>query len=105
MNIIAAAINVFKVGKVVAKPEAWKKGQVHANQIVLLLTGVIYVAKAFGWDARMDDETIDFIAAGLFALVNWLFTVVSTDKVGITGRVPAKPAPADPAQDDVRGGP
>lgn len=98
-------ITAFKAGKAIANPTAWKKGQVHVNQIVALLAVLLAVARFAGIDLHMDDDTLAAVGAGVFALVNWLCTVVSTDRVGITGRVPAEPAPADPAQDDVRGGP
>lgn len=125
---IKGAWNVFKYGKVVADPAAWKSGQVKANQVTALLAAVVLFAKVLGYDLKLDDDTLGAIGAGLFALLNWLFTVVSTDKIGILGTRPAgdETAPrfdtetyeramrqsggpvttADPqAQNDLRGGP
>jgi len=101
---INAAWNVFKAGQVVANPAAWKKGQVHANQITAVLVALVYLARAFDVQIPIDEDTLGGIAVGLFALVNWLFTVVSTDKIGVLGNVPAVAAPEDRGQGDLPGG-
>ena len=86
---IKAAWRVFKAGEVVADPGAWKRGQVTSNAIAALLVAMVYAAEAFGYEVPVTGEAIDAIAVGLFALVNLVFTVVSTDKVGLPpGRHP-----------------
>jgi hypothetical protein len=101
---IQAAWNVLKAGQVVANPAAWKKGQVHANQITAVLVALVYLARMFELPLPpIDEETLGGIAIGLFALVNWVFTVVSTDKVGVLGNVRPNPAPADRSEGDLRG--
>jgi hypothetical protein len=88
---IKAAWRVFKTGEVVANPAAWKKGQITSNMVAALLLALVYAAEAFGYDIPVTGEAIDAIAVGLFALVNLVFTVVSTDKVGL--QAGTKPEP------------
>lgn len=87
------AMGVFKAGKVVADPAKWKTHQVSVNQVVALLAALVATAKAFGYDIHMDNETVAAVGAGVFALVNWVFTVATTDKIGVFGQR-AEPAPA-----------
>lgn len=91
MRKLSAAWRVFKAGEVVADPAAWKRGQVTSNAVAALLVALVYAAEAFGYEIPVTGEAIDAMAVGLFALVNVVFTVVSTDKVG----VPAKHRPGD----------
>lgn len=96
MNIIEKAkdaFSVFKVGKVVADPAKWKSHQVSANQVIAVLAGALGLAKACGYDLHMDDSTVNSLGVGLFALVNWVFTVATTDKIGIFGQRANVPDP------------
>lgn len=89
MRKLSAAWRVFKAGEVVANPGAWKRGQVTSNAVAALLVALVYAAEAFGYEIPLTGEAIDAIAVGLFAMVNVVFTVVSTDKVGLPpGRHP-----------------
>jgi hypothetical protein len=106
MATLKDMLAVFQAGRMVANPTAWKRGQVHANQIASILAALLVLARFLGWDVHMDDTTMAVVAAGVFALVNWVFTVVSTDKVGgLGGTVPADAAPADAAAGPMHDGP
>lgn len=101
MNIFQA----LKAGKAVLNPAAWKRGQVTSNMVAAVLSFVLLALKGTPYDPKMDDQTVLLIAGGIFGLVNWLFTVASTDKIGITGReVQPQPAPDPAAEADVRSG-
>lgn len=90
---------VFQAGKTVANPAAWKSGQVTANMVAAVLSFLLLLLKGTPYDPQMDDQTVLLLAGGIFGLLNWLFTVASTDKIGITGRAPAVAgAPGQPAQ-------
>lgn len=78
MNKFKAALSVLSKGSMVANPEAWKNGQVTANAVVALLMAI---ASLTGQD--VPSEVINSVGVGLFAAVNWVFTTVSTDKVGL----------------------
>lgn len=80
---IKAAWRVFRAGEVVANPGAWKSGQITSNAVAALLVALVYAAEAFGYEVLVTGESLDAIAVGLFALVNVVCTVVSTDKVGL----------------------
>lgn len=103
---LQAFFGVFRAGGVVADPAKWKSHQVKANQVISLLAALVVAAKVVGYDTHMDNDTVGAIGAGLFALVNWLFTVASTDKIGITGIRPAgdaaAPGPNADIDDDTR---
>lgn len=138
---------VFRAGKTVADPAAWKQGQVTVNAVTAFLAALLVLLKGTKYDPHMDDATVAYIAGGLYGVLNWLFTVATTDKIGILGQRsppgaasaglarapgdapaggqgaldppmgsgpaiarapdPVRPVSrsADPAQDDLRGGP
>lgn len=85
LSTISDAWKVFEAGESVANPTAWKKGQVTANMIGIALAAAVVFAKDFGYDLHLDDNTIAGLSAGIFALVNWVCTVVSTEKIGVIG--------------------
>ena len=83
-----AFFTVFKKGKMVANPEAWKTGQVTVN-LVALLSALAVIAAGFGYDLQLSQETIQSAGSGmvaLFAIVNSIITVVSTEKIGVDGK-------------------
>lgn len=96
MNLVKAIWNLLKVGGVVADPAKWKAHQVSVNQVIAALGGVLLLLKGTKYDPHMDNSTVTYIAGGIFGLVNWLFTVVTTDKIGVFGK-PAVSIPAPSA--------
>lgn len=87
LSTISSVWCVFKAGGVVANPAAWKKRQVSVNQVGALLCALAALAKGLGYDLKIDDATLMGVAGGVFAVVNWVFTVVTTDKIGAMGGV------------------
>lgn len=92
LSTISSLWRVFKAGESVANPSAWKQGQVTANMVTALFAALAATAKGLGYDLHVDDGTLAAVGAGLFALVNWLLTVATTDKVGILGQRHDEPA-------------
>jgi hypothetical protein len=90
MNKLSAIIDLFRKGSEVANAEAWKKGQITANTVIALLAAIAATARAFGYPIPVDNDSIAAIGGGLFALVNLIFTVVSSSRAGL---LPAKVQP------------
>lgn len=78
---------VLRQGKMVANPEAWKKGQITAGVIAGLLGAIITGCRAFGYDLPLTDDQILSIGSAVVAVVGLFWTptatVVSTDKLGL----------------------
>jgi hypothetical protein len=93
MNKLLAALNVFRKGKVVANPTAWKTGQITGSVLAGLLAAIVAGAKTFGYDLPVSDDQLLAIGSGVVAVVglflNPAVTVASSDKVGL----PAQPTP------------
>jgi hypothetical protein len=102
---LKAALAVLRAGKAVDNPTAWKQHQVQANQVTVFLAALAMLAKGLGYDLHLDDATLAAVGGGLFALVNWVFTVVSTDKVGALGNATPTTGVAGPAGDAPAGQP
>ena len=89
-NKIKALIDipgVLKQGKMVANPEAWKKGQITAGVVAGLLGAIVAGCRAFGYDLPLTDDQILTIGSAVVAIggLFWTPTVttISTDKIGI----------------------
>lgn len=89
-------MNIFKVvnllpeamqqGKVVTNPQAWKAKQITAGMIAALLSTLIALAKAFGYEIPLTETQINDIAIwilGGYGMYNIAVTIASSDKVGI----------------------
>lgn len=86
---IKAIINlpdIFQKGKLVASPEAWKRGQIGVGVVAGLLGGIIATSRTFGWDISLTDEQIVDIGSAIVAIVGLFWTpavtVATTDKLG-----------------------
>lgn len=79
-------------GRMVANPAAWKKGQIQASMIVALIWAAVHTAEAFGYGVPIGSETVDAVAVGLLALVSWLLTVATSEKVGLPTRPEDQPS-------------
>ena len=90
---LKALYSVFKAGEAVANPEAWKRGQITATILAGVFIALVQLAKVFGYDIPMDENTATSIAAGIITLVNWLLTVATTKKIGLPSGVQAEPLP------------
>lgn len=78
-----ALFDLFRKGRVVADPARWKNRQISSSMIVALLWALVHTAEAFGYAVPVGSETVDAVAVGVLALVNWVLTLVTSDKVGL----------------------
>ena len=81
-----AAYTLLKKGKVVADPAKWKSRQITATALTGALWAGIQAAEAFGYAIPVDEQTVDSVAVGVLALVNWLLTLSTSEKVGLQSR-------------------
>lgn len=79
--------DVLRQGKMVANPEAWKKGQITGGIIAGLIGSIIATAKMFGYELPLSDEQILSIGSAVVAISGLFYTpivtVATTDKIGI----------------------
>jgi len=82
-NKITAGYQILMKGRAVADIEKWKGRQVKANTVVALLWALIQGAESFlGVALPIDEASINEIAVGILAVVNWYFTLATSEKVG-----------------------
>lgn len=80
--------NLFKEGQSVSDPVKWKTHQVSVNQVAGIIATGIAISASFGYKLDVDSDTVLAVAGGIFALTNWVFTIITTDKIGAgTGEV------------------
>tara|TARA_R110000765_G_scaffold321463_1_gene413441 strand:+ start:1008 stop:1262 length:255 start_codon:yes stop_codon:yes gene_type:complete len=78
-----AAITLLQKGKSVSDPAKWKSRQMTATAITGVFWAAIQAAEAFGYALPVDEATVDAVAVGTLALVNWVFTLSTSEKVGM----------------------
>lgn len=87
MQKITALWALFRQGQSVADPALWKTRQITATVLAGVLVALVNAAAAFGVDIPLDLDTANAIAAGVIGVFNVVYTVTTTDKVGL----PPKP--------------
>ena len=80
---ITASMTLLKRGKSVADPAKWKSRQITATVLTGIIWSAINAAEAFGYAIPVDSETVDAVAVGFLALVNWMLTLSTSKKVGV----------------------
>lgn len=78
-----AALELLKKGKAVSDPAKWKSRQITATALTGTIWAAIQASEAFGYAIPVDEATVDSIAIGVLALVNWLLTLSTSKKVGM----------------------
>lgn len=78
-----AAFTLLQKGKAVSDPAKWKSRQITATALTGLFWAAIQAAEAFGYAIPVDEATVDAVAVGTLALVNWVFTLSTSEKVGM----------------------
>ena len=81
-----AAFTLLQKGKVVADPAKWKSRQITATALTGAIWAAIQAAEAFGYAIPVDEATVDSVAVGVLALVNWVLTLSTSEKVGVQPR-------------------
>ena len=78
-----AAYTLLQIGKAVADPAKWKSHQITATALTGVIWAALQVAEVFGYAIPVDEQTVDSIAVGILALVNWVLTLSTSEKVGL----------------------
>lgn len=78
-----AAYTLLQKGKAVADPAKWKSHQITTTALTGVIWAALQVAEVFGYAIPVDEQTVDSIAVGILALVNWVLTLSTSEKVGL----------------------
>ena len=73
---------LMQAGKAVADPALWKTRQITVTMLVAVLMAVVQLAKGFGYELPIDENTATALAGGVLAIVNVVLTLSTSDKVG-----------------------
>lgn len=101
MNKLASLFDVFRKGSAVADPELWKNRTALVVALSALFMAIAQVAKAYGYDLGVDQDTATALGGGVAAVVGLWGTFATSDKVGL----PPRRESDDSGQTDLRGGP
>jgi hypothetical protein len=80
---IRASLTLLKKGQAVTDPAKWKSRQMTATALTGAIWAAIQAAEAFGYAIPVDETTVDSVAVGVLALVNWVLTLSTSEKVGM----------------------
>ena len=80
------AFTLLQKGKAVADPAKWKSRQITVTMLTGVVWAVIQAAEAFGYAIPVDEATVDSVAVGVLAAVNWVLTLSTSEKVGVQSR-------------------
>lgn len=78
-----ALMTLMRKGRSVADPAKWKSRQITATALTGAIWAAIQAAEAFGYAIPIDEATVDSVAVGTLALVNWMLTLSTSEKVGL----------------------
>lgn len=87
MEKLQAFLNLFRKGKEVANPAAWKNGTIAVNTVVAFLAAVLGIGKVFGYGIELPDEVLEQAAIGIIAFAgvgNTVVHIVTSKKVGLS---------------------
>lgn len=83
--MIGKLFDALKAGQELSNPAVWKNRQTAANLLVVVLSGLSYLASKI-WGVTIPDEVVanfaEFIAF-LLGLINIYFTYATSKKVGL----------------------
>jgi hypothetical protein len=86
---IRAGFTLLKLGQSVADPAKWKNRQITATMLTGIIWAAIQLAESFGYGIPVDEATIDSLAIGILAAINWLLTLSTSKTVGLRDKVQA----------------
>ena len=93
-DVPKAAWSVFQKGKAVANPAAWKSSAQAISMLVGLLSAIVGLLRANGYDLQISDETLSQLASGVvllyFGCVGVYRVITSPDR----GLSPRRKTPA-----------
>lgn len=80
---IKALWELMQKGKSVADPALWKSRQITVTMLGGLIIAAVQLAKVFGYELPVDENTASAIAGGVLAVTNVFLTLSTSDKVGV----------------------
>jgi hypothetical protein len=80
---IKVAHKLMQKGRSLSDPEKWKKRQITTTMLTGAIWSAIQAAEAFGYAVPVDENTVDAVAVGVLAVVNWVLTLSTSEKVGL----------------------
>lgn len=83
MKKYAAIFRLFRAGQMVADPAKWKKRQITTTVLATVIWAILDVGRVYGLDIAISQEVIDGIAIAVLGVVNLVFTVTTTEKIGL----------------------
>ena len=86
MNKLAAFFALARTGSAVTDPALWKNRSALVMALSALIVAAAQVAKAYGYDLGIDNDTATAIAGGIGALVGVWSTYATSDKVGLPAK-------------------
>jgi hypothetical protein len=86
---------LFRQGEEVADPKFWKDKQNAANKLAALIGTLLIGAKLFGYDIPLSTDEVAAVGLVVAAIGNWVFTIITSKKVGLPSVEPAEPVPVD----------
>ena len=78
-RVISSIFELFRAGQAVSNPSAWKNSQLVGN----LLIAIVALVAAFGFDLGLSDAEIAGGAVFITAVINGVFVVITSKKVGL----------------------
>lgn len=96
MKKLLAFLSVFRKGRQVANPAAWKAGQITGSVLAGLLGAIVALTKVFGYELPLSDDQLLAIGSAIVAIVGLFIspaiTTATSEKVGLQseGEVSAK---------------
>lgn len=76
-------------GEMVADPAKWKTHQITGNAVGAFILSLVGIAKASGMQLPVDDQQAMVIGGAVVALFNIVYTMVTSDKIGLQPKRPA----------------
>ena len=80
---IKVAHRLMQKGRSLSDPAKWKKRQITTTMLTGAIWSAVQAAEAFGYAVPIDETTVDAIAVGVLATVNWVLTLSTSEKVGL----------------------
>ncbi len=103
---LQAFFTLFHQGRELANSATWKNRTMATNALIAALGAALVVAKEFGYDIQIDQQTLTALAGGIPAAVclfNTVMHVITSAKVGLPTNGGSGPA-ADTAAQRGQGG-
>lgn len=90
MGKLLAFLAVFRKGRQVANPAAWKAGQITGSVLAGLLGAIVALAKVFNYELPLNDEQLLAIGSAIVAIfglfISPAITTATTEKVGLRAK-------------------